>query len=66
MMRSMRAITKPVFWIVAVTFVGWLAYGQVTEILGGSRDTVLKVNGREVRLQEYDAARQAAIKLWTS
>ncbi|PYP32319.1 MAG: hypothetical protein DMD49_06240, partial [Gemmatimonadetes bacterium] len=62
MMRSMRAITKPVFWVVAVTFVGWLAYGQVTEILGGSRDTVLKVNGREVRLQEYDAARQAAFE----
>ena len=62
MMRSMRAITKPVFWVVAVTCVGWLAYGQVTEILGGSRDTVLKVNGREVRLQEYDAARQAAFE----
>jgi peptidyl-prolyl cis-trans isomerase D len=60
MMRTMREIAKPVFWVVAITFIGWLAYGQVTEIFSGGRDVVLKVDGREVRLPEYNAALQAA------
>lgn len=60
MMRTMREIAKPVFWVVAITFVGWLAYGQVTEIFQGARDVVLKVNGREVRLPEYNSALQSA------
>jgi peptidyl-prolyl cis-trans isomerase D len=60
MMRKMREIAKPVFWVVAITFIGWLAYGQVTEIFSGGRDVVLKVNGREVRLPEYNAALQSA------
>src|SRR6184192_2876729 len=62
MMRSMRAIYKPVFVIVATTFVGWLAYGQVTDILGGGRDVVLKVNGQVVRAPQFQAALQAAIE----
>jgi peptidyl-prolyl cis-trans isomerase D len=60
MMRAMRAITKPVFWVVALSFVGWLAYGQITQLLGGDKDTVLKVNGDEVRLPQYQAALQNA------
>ncbi len=60
MMRTMRAITKPVFWIVAISFVGWLAYGQVTEILGGGKDVVLKVDGHVVRATQYQGALQAA------
>jgi peptidyl-prolyl cis-trans isomerase D len=60
MMRTMREIAKPVFWVVAITFIGWLAYGQVTEIFSGGRDVVLKVEGREVRLSEYNSALQAA------
>ena len=60
MMRTMREIAKPVFWVVAITFIGWLAYGQVTEIFSGGRDVVLKVDGREVRLAEYNASLQAA------
>src|SRR2546422_7256490 len=61
MMRSMRAIYKPVFVIVATTFIGWLAYGQVTDILGGGRDVVLKVNGEIVRATQFQAALQNAI-----
>jgi len=58
MMRNMRKITTPVFVVLVVTFVGWLAYGQVTEILGGGRDVVLKVDGQEVHVRQYDAAVQ--------
>lgn len=60
MMRKMREIAKPVFWVVAISFIGWLAYGQVTEIFSGGADVVLKVSGREVRLPEYNAALQSA------
>jgi peptidyl-prolyl cis-trans isomerase D len=60
MMRTMREIAKPVFWVVAITFIGWLAYGQVTEIFQGGRDVVLRVDGRDVRLAEYNTALQSA------
>ena len=60
MMRTMRHISKYVFWIVAVTFIGWLAYGQVTEILSGGRDTVLKINGTTIRVAQFQAGVQAA------
>lgn len=56
MLRQMRSISKYVFWILAVSFIGWLAYGQVQEILTGSRDTVLKINRDEVHLSQYQAA----------
>jgi len=62
MMRAMRVIYKPVFVVVAVTFIGWLAYGQVTDILGGGRDVVLKVNGQIVRATQFQAALQNAIE----
>src|SRR3989440_607942 len=45
MMRSMRAIVKPVFYVLAISFIAWLALGQVTDILGGGKDVVLKVEG---------------------
>ena len=62
MMQHMREIAKPVFWVVAISFVGWLAYGQVTEILGGGRDVVLKVNGRVVRNPQFQTAFQGALE----
>jgi peptidyl-prolyl cis-trans isomerase D len=62
MMQTMRAITKPVFWIVAVTFIGWLAYGQVTEIIGGGQDVVLKVDGHVVRNAQFQTYFQNAIE----
>lgn len=62
MMRKMRQIAKPVFWVVAIAFVGWLAYGQVTEIIGGGADVVLKVNGEIVRNAQFQTTLQAAME----
>ncbi len=62
MMRAMREITKPVFWVVAVTFIGWMAYGQVEEILGGGKDIVLKVDGTIVRSQPFQQQYQATLE----
>src|SRR2546430_3255916 len=61
MMRAMRVIYKPVFVVVAITFIGWLAYDEVTDILGGGRDVVLKVNGEIVRAPQFQAAPQNVI-----
>ena len=62
MMRAMREITKPVFWVVAVTFIGWMAYGQITDIVGGGRDVVLKVDGTIVRSQPFQQQYQATLE----
>src|SRR6266852_1526042 len=62
MLREMRAISKYVFWIVAVAFIGWLAYGQVQEILSGSRDMVLKIDGTEIHSTQFQHAVQAAVE----
>ena len=62
MMRAMREITKPVFWVVAVTFIGWMAYGQVSEFVAGGKDVVLKVNGEVVRSQPFQLQYQAALE----
>src|SRR6266571_3319881 len=62
MMRAMREITTPVFWIVAISFTGWLAYGQVTEFIAGGRDVVLKVGGEVVRSQPFQSQYQAALE----
>src|SRR3989441_3636863 len=62
MMRAMREITKPVFWVVAISFIGWLAYGQVTDFIAGGRDVVLKVDGEIVRSQPFQLQYQAALE----
>src|SRR5690242_11164551 len=62
MMRAMREITKPVFWVVAITFIGWMAYGQVQDLLAGGKDVVLKVNGEVVRAQPFQLQYQAALE----
>lgn len=62
MLREMRAISKYVFWVVAVAFIGWLAYGQVQEILSGSRDMVLKIDGTEIHATQFQQAVQAAVE----
>lgn len=62
MMRKMREIARPVFWVVAISFIGWLAYGQVTEIIGGGQDVVLKVNGEVVRNAQFQAEFQNAVE----
>src|SRR6267378_3972395 len=62
MMRAMREITKPVFWVVAISFIGWMAYGQITDIVGGGKDVVLKVDGTIVRSQPFQQQYQATLE----
>jgi peptidyl-prolyl cis-trans isomerase D len=62
MMRSMRAITKPVFFVVAITFIGWMAYGQVSDIIGGGKDVILKIDGEVVRTPEFQQRYQSALE----
>src|SRR6266550_2375830 len=62
MMRAMREITKPVFSVVAVSLIGWMAYGQITDIVGGGRDVVLKVDGTIVRSQPFQQQYQATLE----
>jgi len=62
MMRAMRSITKPVFWVVAITFIGWMAYGQVQDLLAGGKDVVLKVDGTVIRQQPFQAQYQATLE----
>src|SRR5438045_8751110 len=62
MMRSMRAIVKPVFYVLAISFVAWLALGQVTDILGGGKELVRKVEGEGVRSQPFQLQYQAALE----
>ena len=60
MLRTMRAQSKWVFYILAIAFVGWLAIGQVMEILGTSGNVVLKVNRKEFQVTEYQRRVQLA------
>src|SRR5207249_912481 len=53
---------KPVFYVLAISFVAWLALGQVTDILGGGKDVVLKVEGEVVRSQPFQLQYQAALE----
>ena len=59
-MRAMRGNVKYVFWILLVTFTGWLAYGQVLDILRPGGNAVLTVNGRPVSQQEFQLRVQQA------
>ncbi|MGH7699216.1 MAG: peptidylprolyl isomerase, partial [Gemmatimonadales bacterium] len=54
MLRTFRAQTKWVFWILTVSFVGWLAFSQVTDILGPSATTVLEIDGREIAAADFE------------
>ena len=60
MLRLMRAQSKWVFYILAFTFVGWLAYGQVMDIIGTGGNVVLKVNRKEYQVAEYQQRVQLA------
>jgi peptidyl-prolyl cis-trans isomerase D len=60
MMRSMRSHAKWVFYILAIAFVGWLALGQVMSILEPSGNVVLKVNGKDYHVTEYQQRVQLA------
>ncbi|MGH7521283.1 MAG: peptidyl-prolyl cis-trans isomerase [Gemmatimonadales bacterium] len=60
MLRTMRAQSKWVFYILAIAFVGWLAVGQVMEILGPSGNVVLRVDRHEFPVTEYQQRLQVA------
>jgi peptidyl-prolyl cis-trans isomerase D len=60
MLRSMRANAKWVFYILAVSFIGWLALSQVMGVLSPGGNVVLKVNGREFQIAEYQQRLQNA------
>jgi peptidyl-prolyl cis-trans isomerase D len=60
MLRSMRAKSKYVFFILAGSFVLWLAIGQVMQILEPSANVVLKVNGFDVKVTEFQQRLQVA------
>ena len=60
MLRQMRANAKWIFYILAGSFVLWLGIGQVMSILGPSGNVVLRVNGREFQIAEYQQRLQAA------
>jgi peptidyl-prolyl cis-trans isomerase D len=62
MLRTMRSNAKWVFYILAGSFILWLAIGQVMEILGPSANVVLKVNGQEVQLADFQQRRQTAFE----
>jgi parvulin-like peptidyl-prolyl isomerase len=62
MLRTMRSNAKWVFYILAGSFILWLAIGQVMEILGPSANVVLKVNGQEVQITDFQQRRQAAFE----
>ena len=62
MLRSMRAHAKWVFYILAVSFIAWLAIGQVMSILGPRGNVVLRVNGTEFQYTEFQQRVQAAIE----
>jgi len=60
LMRTMHANAKWVFYILAISFVAWLALGQVMSILGPSGNVVLRVNSREYQIAEYQQRVQVA------
>jgi parvulin-like peptidyl-prolyl isomerase len=60
MLRTMRANAKWIFYILAIAFVVWLAVGQVMSILGPSGNVVLRVNGREFQVADYQQRLQVA------
>src|SRR5919197_3511283 len=62
MLRSMRAHANWVFYILAIAFIGWLAIGQVSSILGPRGNVVLRVNGREYQYTEFQQRVQTAVE----
>lgn len=63
MMRAMRASAKYIaIAFVTIPFIFWLVTGQVTDIIGGGRDVVLKVDGTVVRAQPFQQRWQATLE----
>src|SRR5258706_492397 len=65
MLRTMRSNAKYVFFILAGSFVLWLAIGQVMQILHPSANIVPRVNGPEVtRDPQFQSNGQFDIRKW--
>ena len=65
MMRTMRENTKWVFYILAISFVGWLVFDVGMGVTGGNyggADVVLRIDGESIHLPQYQAALQAAME----
>jgi len=60
MLRTMRSNAKWIFYILAIAFIGWLGLSQVLGVLGGNPNVVLKVNGKEFPVTEYQQRVQIA------
>jgi len=64
MMRTMREMSKYVFYVLAVAFLGWLVFdvgaGITGRSTGATGDVVLKVNGQEVHYPQWQQAYQSA------
>ena len=64
MMRAMRENTKWVFYILAVSFIGWLVFDVGMGVTGGKYgggDVVLRIDGEAIHLQQWQAALQGAL-----
>jgi parvulin-like peptidyl-prolyl isomerase len=64
MMRTMRENTKWVFYILAVSFIGWLVFDVGMGVTGGKYgggDVVLRIDGEAIHLQQWQAALQGAL-----
>jgi parvulin-like peptidyl-prolyl isomerase len=60
MLRTMRSHAKWVFYILAIAFIGWLALGQVMEILSPGGNVVLRVNRQEFQIADFQQRVQFA------
>jgi len=66
MMRTMRENTKWVFYILAISFVGWLVFDVGMGATGGGNyggaDVVLRIDGEAIHLPRYQAELQATMQ----
>ena len=64
MMRSMRQMSKYIFYVLAIAFIGWLVFdvgmGITGRSTGATGDVVLKVNGQEVHYAQWQQVYQSA------
>src|SRR5881296_1063279 len=63
MMRSMRQMSKYIFYVLAIAFIGWLVFdvgmGITGRSTGATGDVVLKVNGQEVHYAQWQQVYQS-------
>lgn len=53
MMKTMRKITKPIMWFVAVVFVGFLGWQGVFTSRSGTKGAIATINGQDVSVQDF-------------